>query len=210
MDNRKLNSSLPPRVCVEDAFLFGVKKLKSDKEEMLIAKAQSSDKEAFELLLKNYKNMILSIAYYISQNEYDALDMAQEVYVKLYKNIDKFEGKSKFSTWVYSVARNTCIDEYKRIKRNKNYYESDEKNVSVETEGPEEIILKKELCDFVRIMLSELPPIYNKILTLRYINGLSYREIAEKLKCSEGTVKSRLFRGKKIMKKIIDERFKNI
>lgn len=184
--------------------------MKSDKEEMLIAKAQGGDKKAFEKLLEKYKNMILSMAYYISQNEYDALDMAQEVYVKLYKNVYKFEGKSKFSTWVYSVARNTCIDEYKRIKRNKNYYETDERDISVETEGPEEIILKKELCDFVRIMLSELPPIYNKILTLRYIDGLSYREIAKRLKCSEGTVKSRLFRGKKMMKKIIDEKFTNI
>ncbi len=184
--------------------------MKSDKEEMLIAKAQSGDKEAFEKLLCKYKNMILSMAYYISQNEYDALDMAQEVYVKLYKNVYKFEGKSKFSTWVYSVARNTCIDEYKRIKRNRNYFETDEKELSAETEGPEDIILKKELSDFVRIMLSELPPIYNKILSLRYIETLSYREIAERLECSEGTVKSRLFRGKKMMKKIIDERFRNM
>ncbi len=198
-------------MCAEDAFLFGVKKVKSDKEEMLIAKAQSGDKEAFEKLLEKYKNMILSMAYYISQNEYDALDMAQEVYVKLYKNVYKFEGKSKFSTWVYSVARNTCIDEYKRIKRNKtNSYETDEKDMSVDTDGPEEIILKKELSDFVRLLLSELPPIYNKILVLRYIEGLSYREIAKRLECSEGTVKSRLFRGKKMMKKIIDERFGNI
>ena len=183
--------------------------MKSDKEEILIAKAQSGDEEAFEKLLTKYKNMILSMAYYISRNENDALDMAQEVYVKLYKNVYKFEGKSKFSTWVYSVARNTCIDEYKRIKRNRNYYETDKNDVSAETDGPEEIILRKEHCDFVRMILSELPPIYNRILTLRYIENLSYREIAERLDCSEGTVKSRLFRGKKMMKKIIDEKFKN-
>ncbi len=183
-------------------------------EEKLIKLAKDGDKEAFANLIEKYKRMILSIAFCTAQNEHDAADMAQEVFVKLYRNINKFEGKSKFSTWVYRVAQNTCIDELKRIKRMMRLSSENEKTLGELEEQdpltiPEEQLIKNEFNSFVQLLLKELSPLYQEILTLRYIDGLSYNEISEKLCCSTGTVKSRLYRGKRNMKKIIDEKIKN-
>lgn len=169
--------------------------------------------EAFDLIVKRYRRIVLNIAFYICRNEEDGADMAQEVFVKIYKNIDKFEGKSKFSTWVYRVAKNTCIDELKKLRRigAQNAAEEDYNYLyRIENSpSPEEEILKDEFNNFVRAFLYKLPPIYEEVLTLRYIKGLSYAEIAEKTGCSGGTVKSRIYRGKRSLKQIIEDAVKN-
>lgn len=186
----------------------------ADDEKRLISLAKDGDEDAFTILLERYRSMIFNIAFCIAKNEHDAKDMAQEVFVKIYKNINKFEGRSKFSTWVFRVAKNTCIDELKRIVRTQEKNLKSEE-ISKEFEArmsrfiPEEQILKNEFNNFVHSLLNELAPLYREIITLRYIRGLPYNEIAKILDCSEGTVKSRLYRGKKNLKKIIDEKIKN-
>ena len=92
-----------------------------DEDSALVILAKNGDMNAFNVLFERYRKMILSIAFYMAKNEHDAYDMAQEAYLKIYRNINKFEGKSKFSTWVYRVTKNTCIDELKRINRNREY-----------------------------------------------------------------------------------------
>jgi len=185
-----------------------------DEDSALVTLAQNGDMNAFNVLFERYRKMILSIAFYMAKNEHDAYDMAQEAYVKIYKNINKFEGKSKFSTWVYRVTKNTCIDELKRINRNREYSAENEDDLKNSEEKifiniPEEEAIKNELNNYVRELLEELSPLYSDIIKLRYVSGLSYNEIAEKLKCSQGTVKSRLYRGKKYLKQIIDQKMNN-
>lgn len=185
-----------------------------DEDSALVSLAQNGDMNAFNVLLERYRKMILSIAFYLAKNEHDAYDMAQEAYVKIYRNINKFEGKSKFSTWVYRVTKNTCIDELKRINRNRKYCAETENDFKESEEKsfinlPEEEAIKNELNNYVRELLEEISPLYSNIIKLRYVSGLSYNEIAEELKCSQGTVKSRLYRGKKYLKEIIDQKMKN-
>lgn len=210
LDKKKPEKSLEKRLAALDK-----KEPKNSFEEKLVILAKNGNTEAFDILIKRYRRMILSIAYAASKNEYDACDMAQEVFLKLYKNIGRFEGKSKFSTWAYRVAKNTCIDEIRRIKRiNKRYFENENKLSRLEEKNPlklpEEGLIKNELDACISLALKKLPRAYGEALRLRYINGLSYNQLADEMGCSVGTVKSRLYRAKLGMRKLLSEELKDI
>lgn len=185
-------------------------------EELLIKRAKKGDSKAFSALLNEYLSMIYNIAYRMTGNPDDASDMTQEVMIKLFKNLDSFNQKSKFSTWVYRVATNTCLDELKKIRRKQTLsldaeYETDDGSVSFEQEDlsptPDEQAETNELKDIVARAITRLGEEHRAVIVLRDIKGLSYGEIAEILNCSDGTVKSRLSRARAKLKEILEKDF---
>lgn len=183
-------------------------------ERKLVQKAQKGDVKAFEKIVEDYQGVVYSVAYRYAENTQDAADMAQEVFIKMFKNINSFQEKSKLSTWIYRVATNMCIDIVKKESRNSVAYSFDEgyedKDGSTLYNGlvddsmqPDEIVEKREIKDAVNSAISKLSDKYKTVIILRDIEGLHYEEIAEIVDCSVGTVKSRISRGRKNLRKIL-------
>ena len=183
-------------------------------EKALIKAAAGGDVKAFEALIEEHKKTVYNISYRMSGNYDDAMDMSQEIFIKLFKNIGKFRGKSKFSTWVYRIATNTCLDEMRKIK-NKTAYsldseiETDEGSFTAELEDksptPEDALQAVEIKDAINEALKRLSDDHRQVVILRDIQNMSYDEIAVILNCSVGTVKSRLSRGRRALQKILLE-----
>lgn len=185
-------------------------------EKKLIKKAQKGDVKAFEKIVEDYQSVVYSVAYRYAENSQDAADMAQEVFIKMFKNINSFQDKSKLSTWIYRVATNMCLDMVKKESRNLIAYSFDEgyedkdgstlyNGIADDALQPDEILEKAEIRDAVNLAISKLSDKYKTVIILRDIEGLHYDEIAEIVDCSVGTVKSRISRGRKNLRKILLE-----
>ena len=183
-------------------------------ENELIKKAQNGDGAAFEELISPYTTIVYNIALRILGNPEDASDASQEALIRVYRNIGKFKGDSKFSTWLYRIAYNACIDEYRRRKSKLNiasvsvddsYDDSDNPLLEIPDTSPtpEEHTLKNERSKMLYDAISQLSPISKSAVLLRDVNGLSYEEIAEIQNCSLGTVKSRINRARQQLKEIL-------
>ena len=183
-------------------------------EDLLIKRAQSGDVAAFEALIEAYEQKVFHIAYRMAGNPDDAADMAQEILLKIFRNVGKFKGESKFSTWVYRVATNTCLDELKKAKRKAAYsldeeFETEEGQLGVEVADtaptPEQRVEGQEIRDAITEAISRLSEEHRQIIILRDINGLTYEEVADILDCSLGTVKSRISRAREQLRKILSQ-----
>jgi RNA polymerase sigma-70 factor (ECF subfamily) len=165
----------------------------------LIEKCKNNDSEAFEKLIIMYEAKIYNLCFYILKNKEDSLDAAQDVCVKIYKSIAKFKGDSKFSTWVYRVTYNTCIDLVKKRKDDIPYddFINSENNPENKVDG---IIEARELKMEIKNCIMKLNDDFRTIVILRDIDGLSYQEIAGILNIEVGTVKSRLSRARETLK----------
>ncbi len=181
-------------------------------EQELIQSAKNGNAVAFEQLIEKHQQRIFSIAYRIAGNQEDAADMAQEVLVKVFRNLKHFRGDSKFSTWLYRVATTTCLDEQKKQRRHTAYsldqeLETEEGSVANQVRDtaptPEEATEQKALRNAIHLAIGKLKDEHKKVILLREVQGLSYEEIARVLQCSEGTVKSRINRARENLKKIL-------
>lgn len=182
--------------------------------EELVKRAQSGDISAFETLVAEHQKQIFTLAYRMCGNQDDAADMAQEALIKVYRNLDKFKGDSKFSTWLYRVVTNTCLDEMKKLKRKAAYSldaERETKDGTMKTDiedpsaTPEERAEQSETKELVQAALLKVSEKHREILILRDIQGFAYEEIAQMLGCSEGTVKSRLSRARDALRKVFQK-----
>ncbi len=182
--------------------------------EDIIKKAQQGDMSAFEQIVVKYQSIIYNTAFKICTNADDAYDISQETLLKIYKNIQYFEGKSKFSTWVYRIVTNTALD-YIKKHRKSNVFSL---NAQMDAEGdtyienikdtaptPEEVLDTEETKKLVHEAMNKLSENHRTVLVLRDINGLSYEEISEILMCNEGTVKSRINRARNALYEIISK-----
>lgn len=178
-------------------------------DKALISLIKNGDKEAFSILIKRYEKKVLNILYLQLGNTPDLEDLAQEVFIKVFKNVKNFRGESQFSTWLYRIAVNVSYD-YKR--KSKDIYSLDDplKEDEEDTfekiipnnndEDPLSIIEGEDLRNKLRKLIKELPKEYQEVLILREYEGLSYEEISKILNCPIGTVESRLFRARKELK----------
>ena len=183
-------------------------------EEKLVRKAQKGDVEAFEKIISDYRSLVFNVSYRFSGNAEDAADMSQEIFIKLFKNINSFRFQSKLSTWIYKIATNTCLDIVKKKKRDLAAFsldsvmeEEDGKSISSEVADsaptPDVVAERNEMKNAVNRAISMLPDDYRIAIILRDIQGLSYDDIAEVVDCSVGTVKSRISRGRKNLREIL-------
>lgn len=182
----------------------------SEKESLLIKKAKEGDEGSFEALILSCKGKAYNIALRYVKNENDALDVLQESFIKIFRNLSKFNEESKFETWVYRIVVNTCND---FLRKNKNKYNEisvvldgndDEKELDIpdNTPPPEAAILNKEHSEYILDCLEKIPIDHREIIVLRDIKGFTYEEISEILECSIGTVKSRISRARNNFKEV--------
>lgn len=172
---------------------------RSMEERVLIEKCIKRDSNAFESLISMYENKIYNMCYYLLKNREDAADASQEVCIKIYKSINKFKGDSKFSTWIYRITYNTCLDYIKKRKDELSFEEviSTDNTLESKTEG---IIEARELKFELKRCILKLSNDFKTVIVLRDIEGLSYLEMAEILNIEVGTVKSRLNRAREALK----------
>jgi RNA polymerase sigma-70 factor, ECF subfamily len=165
----------------------------------VIAACQQGDREAFRLLFEAHKDRVYSIALHYSGNDATAQDIAQQVFLKLLTNIGQFTFQSEFTTWLYRMVANTCFDEGRKWRKWIPLGESSEVQGMRSRENTETTFAHLELSESVGLAISTLKPKLRMPILLRYIEGLSYEEIAQVLDCSAGTVASRLNRGHKAL-----------
>ncbi len=180
--------------------------LNSHEEEALIAAASKGDKEAFGEIIKLYEKLIYNLVR-LKVGDDNALDVSQEVFIKIWRYIGKYRGECKFSTWVYKICTNACLDKHRQEKNTKTeqmptMIDKDGDEVLVEfadesaDASPEASLDKKETVKAVREAINKLPPDQREVILLRDIEGYSYERISEMLSIEIGTLKSRLNRAR--------------
>lgn len=162
----------------------------------VIEACQQGDREAFQLLFETYKDKVFSIAVYsIGGDRAMADDVTQQIFLKLFTAIRQFRGESEFTTWLYRLVVNACLDERRRRKRWLPWGDAVEKTSFTDRRPQEKQFARLEISETVRAAIAELKPKFRLPILLKYIEGLSYEEIATVMNCSKGTVASRLNRG---------------
>ncbi len=161
----------------------------------VIEACQQGDRAAFQLLFETYKDKVFSIAVYSSGDRAVADDVTQQVFLKLFTAIRQFRGDSEFTTWLYRLVVNACLDERRRRRRLLPWGETVAMRNPGDKKPQEKQYARLEVQEAVQAAIGELKPKFRLPILLKYIEGLSYEEIASVMGCSKGTVASRLNRG---------------
>ncbi len=182
------------------------KNAKDDLE--LVKQAKKDDPRAFEVLLKKYHKSVYYMLLKMINNADDAEDLTQEAFAKAFNSIHKFDFKYAFSTWLFRIATNNCIDfiRKKRIQTvsiDTSYSDDDGNNMTFDIKdpslSPDGIMLKKQRKEYLRKAINNLPNKYKKLVELRYFKEFSYDEVARELELPLGTVKAQLFRARELL-----------
>lgn len=173
----------------------------------IMQKTADGDREAFNALMKKYKQMVYSVCYGFVKNSSDAEDISQDVFLSVYKNSTHFKYKSKVSTWIYRIAVNRSLN-YTRKKKLISLFgvKPEEKIISPAGRNTEADfnLEKSEKAEIIRKALNRLPKNQRIAFTLSTVEGISYKIIAEIMKCSVSAVESRIHRAKmNLQKKLI-------
>ena len=186
-----------------------------EEDAQLVERCLEGDERAYRTLVEKYQRRIYTVAFGILRNQEDAMDVTQDAFVKVHRNLPKFEGTSSFYTWLYRIVVNLCIDRKRRAKKaiNVDYddaishqeqpHQSGPTLASVSIAGPAKELARKELREKMQLALEKLSPDHREILVLREFEGLPYEEIAEILNIAKGTVMSRLFHARTNFKQAI-------
>ena len=169
-------------------------------ERELIARLQKRDEAAFEELIRQYEKKVYTLCFRMCGNSEDAEEAAQDAFLALWRGIDRFRQESTLSTWIYRLATNACIDTLRRRKKQSGSVSLDDEELFVDavdtSPQPQETVEHREAQKL-------LPEEYRKVLILREIEGLSYTEIAESASIELGTVKSRISRGRSLLRNFL-------
>jgi RNA polymerase sigma factor (sigma-70 family) len=178
---------------------------------MLVLKAKSGDQKAYADLMQRYKDSIYFMSLKMVNNKEDAMDITVETFAKAFEKLDKYQPEFAFSTWLFRVATNNCIDFLRKKKLNtvsinNMMDEEDDRPLQIKADvlNPEETSIKKQQSQELKLLIESLPPRYRNLLTLRYFDELSYEEISQQLDLPLGTVKAQLFRAKYLLGNIIN------
>jgi RNA polymerase sigma-70 factor (ECF subfamily) len=171
-----------------------------DAIEMLIQRCLNGDQAAWDAIVRQYWRKVFNVAYKFVGRHDQAEDLAQDIFLKIFKSLDTFDRRANFQTWLISVSRNLCIDHYRSVRKERETIDRDvDANqltpVSHEV-GPMAALEQRDRVSLLRQALSALPETLRTAVLLRDIQELSYQEIAERLDLPEGTVKSRINRGR--------------
>jgi RNA polymerase sigma factor (sigma-70 family) len=171
----------------------------------LVNLAINGNIRAFEHLVQKYEKLVFSILNKLLENKEDIEDVSQEVFIKVHKNLKSFQFQSKLSTWIARIAYLTALTYIKKNNRlNSINYTNDLSNFYFTNENPESIAASKDITNYVRYLIDQMPFQYKTVLTLYHINEFSYQEIEDVTGMPEGTVKGYLFRARKLLKEKIE------
>lgn len=181
-------------------------------DDILIRRAAAKDESAFEQLMLLHRKPVYNICYRMAGNADDALDLSQEVFLKLWRTLEQYQFDAAFSTWLFRLTQNVCIDFLRRKKRQQHVsltFSNDEdegKELSVPDPEPlpEERVIFNEKQAAIRAAMNALPVDFREILQLRVVQELPYEQIAQIMDLPVGTVKSRLARARLQLKKRLD------
>jgi len=176
-----------------------------DSESTLIQHAQKGDHEAFAALVNEHQRYVYNLALRVLKDENEALDLAQETFIRAWTALPNFRGQSKFRTWLYRIATNLCYNRLPNLRRSLNEL-GDEvvaeiPEMDAAFTNPARRLESKELREYLRRAMENLDEHYRLLITLRYQDELSYDEIASTLSLPLGTVKTGLFRAKERLRK---------
>ncbi len=181
-------------------------------EDTLLAfKAADGDDGCFEVLVRKYERLVSNCVYSVIGNSpEDIMDVSQEVFLKIYRSISSFKGDSEFSTWLYRVAKNCALDYIRKkkppgISLDSSGDEGEGFDIA-DTSGssnPEKTALENEKSEILKKCINKLSDEHREVIILRHVNEYSYEQIAEMLSLEAGTVKSRIFRAREALKKIL-------
>lgn len=182
-------------------------RMTTNQDQIIIDKILKGDTNAFAVLVDSYKDLVFTLALRMVKNREEAEEVSQDTFIKAFKSLDKFKGKSKFSTWIYRVAYNTCLDRLKKIKREYHVVAIDEftehqvKTLDNALDQMEQDEHKQKIQECLQL----LPGDDSFLLTLYYFEELSLGEISKVVNLTANNVKVKLFRSRKKLTAILKE-----
>lgn len=178
---------------------------RTDEDSVLVARAQGGDLDAFEELVRRYRNEVFAVSYHYLRNREDAWDNSQDVFIKAHRGLKRFRGESSFKTWILRITANRCKDHFKkrRLRTVALDAEDGDRQVPSPALGPTGNLEAKELGQAIQRALDTLPEKHRTAFILREYEGLSYEEMAQRIGCSTGTVMSRLHHARKKLQKTL-------
>jgi RNA polymerase sigma-70 factor (ECF subfamily) len=170
-------------------------------DEELVVLCLQGNRDAYAELVKRYERQIYSLAYRLTNNYHDAVELSQEVFLHLYRVLDKFDGDRKFFPWMYRIATNVCYNSLKKKPKESTSLDQVMEFVSDDESQPEVTYEKKEIQETVQKAIAELPENYRIPMVLKYLEDQSYQQISEIMDLPVSTIETRLYRGRIMMKK---------
>jgi RNA polymerase sigma-70 factor (ECF subfamily) len=169
--------------------------------EALIQRCLSGDQLAWEAIVRQYRRKVFNVAYKFVGRHDEAEDLTQDIFLKVFKSLDTFDRRANFQTWLISVSRNLCIDHYRSVRKERETIDRDVDSTEVSPPSvgiPSQLaaLEQRDRVELLREAMASLPATLRTAVLMRDIQECSYHEIAEKLKLPEGTVKSRINRGR--------------
>jgi len=175
----------------------------------LVELAKEGDQNAFAELMKRYNRSLYHVILKMVRNVDDAEDLTIEAFAKAFKNLDRFKQEYTFSTWLFKIATNNCIDFIRKKKNNEtfslnNLYNNTENeefdlDIADENANPQENAIRSQKVELMQKLVARLPSKYRKLVTMRYFEERAYQEIAEELEIPIGTVKAQLHRARELL-----------
>jgi RNA polymerase sigma-70 factor (ECF subfamily) len=171
-----------------------------DALETLIQRCLAGDQRAWETVVRQHWRKVFNVAYKFVGKHDEAEDLTQDIFLKIFKSLDTFDRRANFQTWLVSVSRNLCIDHYRSVRKEREVIDRgiDASDLAPAASDPSPVsaLEQRDRVELLRRALSVLPKTLRTAVVMRDIQELSYQEIADRLRLPEGTVKSRINRGR--------------
>src|SRR5918994_308929 len=166
----------------------------------LIERCLRGDQLAWEMIVRQHWRKVFNVAYKFVGKHEEAEDLAQDIFLKIFKALATFDRRANFQTWIVSISRNLCIDHYRSVRKERQTIardvDSNDLQPASTERGPYAAAEHQDLREMLRVALGKLPPTLRTAVVLRDLQEFSYQEIADQLRLPEGTVKSRINRGR--------------
>ena len=172
----------------------------TDAIDTLIASCLGGDQTAWEEIVRQHRRKVFNIAYKFTGRHAEAEDLTQDVFLKIFKSLHTFDRRANFQTWLVSVSRNLCIDHYRSVRKERETIDRDVDAGELTPAAPGQYayqaLEQADRVELLRKAMAKLPDSLRKAVVMRDLKELSYQEIADQLNLPEGTVKSRINRGR--------------